>query len=172
MQKFLVFNHISQSSSWTKVTARNFFFQDLSRIFRPFANCVFVNKLLCFKILIFPKPEQRDNFFSRQKFLSIDHICAFGGCWLILLMMMMVQKKEYIWIVFQVWLIKKEKKILQSGLINNRGISLACIYECKISDKISQILTFISNRLFCSYPVRVSVQPMLCPCWIMWDLCI
>jgi hypothetical protein len=67
LQKFLFFNHISQSSSWTKVTARNFFFQDLSRIFRPFANCVFVNKLLCFKILIIPTFEQRDKFFFQTK---------------------------------------------------------------------------------------------------------
>jgi len=56
-----------QSSSRIKVTGKNFFFQDLSRIFRPFANCVFVNKLLCFKSLIIPTLEQRDNFFFQTK---------------------------------------------------------------------------------------------------------
>ena len=34
---------------------------------------------------------------------------------------------------------QKRKKKGKKGLINNRGISLACIYECKISDKIRHL---------------------------------
>ena len=34
---------------------------------------------------------------------------------------------------------QKRKKKGKKGLINNRGISLSCIYECKISDKIRHL---------------------------------
>lgn len=34
---------------------------------------------------------------------------------------------------------QKRKKKGKKGLINNMGISLACIYECKISDKIRHL---------------------------------
>ena len=54
---------------------------------------------------------------------------------------------------------QKRKKKRQKGLINNRGISLACIYECKISDKIRHLFHFI----FLHLSFRDSRKAMLCP---------